>query len=106
MLRYGAGDFNCLHQDIYGEIAFPFQVVCFLSEPGRDYTGGEFLLVENPPRAQSMGRALLPRQGDALIITTRHRPAAGKARRLPRRRPARRQRNHGREPLDSRYHFS
>jgi hypothetical protein len=78
MLRYGPGDFNCLHQDIYGEIAFPFQVVCFLSEPGRDYTGGEFLLVENPPRAQSMGRALLPRQGDALVITTRHRPAAGK----------------------------
>ena len=78
MLRYGAGDFNCLHQDIYGEIAFPFQVVCFLSEPGRDYKGGEFLLVENPPRAQSMGRALLPRQGDALVITTRHRPAAGK----------------------------
>jgi hypothetical protein len=78
MLRYGPGDFNCLHQDLYGEIAFPFQVVCFLSEPGRDYTGGEFLLVENPPRAQSMGRALLPRQGDALVITTRYRPAAGK----------------------------
>jgi uncharacterized protein len=78
MLRYGPGDFNCLHQDIYGAIAFPFQVVCFLSEPGRDYAGGEFLLVENPPRAQSMGRALLPRQGDALVITTRHRPAAGK----------------------------
>jgi hypothetical protein len=78
MLRYGAGDFNCLHQDIYGAIAFPFQVVCFLSEPGRDYSGGEFLLVENPPRAQSMGRALVPKQGDALVITTRHRPGAGK----------------------------
>jgi hypothetical protein len=78
LLRYGAGDFNCLHQDIYGEIAFPFQVVFFLSEPGRDYTGGEFLLVENPPRAQAMGRALLPRQGEALIITTRHRPGQGK----------------------------
>jgi hypothetical protein len=78
MLRYGAGDFNCLHQDIYGAIAFPFQVVCFLSEPGRDYSGGEFLLVENPPRAQSVGRAVLPRQGDALVITTRHRPGAGK----------------------------
>src|SRR3954468_3406316 len=78
ILRYGPGDFNCLHQDLYGEIAFPFQVVCFLSEPGRDYSGGEFLLVENPPRAQSIGRALLPRQGDALVITTRHRPAAGK----------------------------
>ena len=79
MLRYGAGDFNCLHQDIYGAIAFPFQVVCFLSEPGRDYSGGEFLLVENPPRAQSMGRALLPQQGDALIITTRHRPGRANA---------------------------
>jgi uncharacterized protein len=78
ILRYGPGDFNCLHQDLYGEIAFPFQVVCFLSEPGRDYSGGEFLLVENPPRAQSMGRALLPRQGDALVITTRYRPGAGK----------------------------
>jgi hypothetical protein len=78
MLRYGAGDYNCLHQDLYGAIAFPFQVVCFLSEPGRDYTGGEFLLVENPPRAQSMGRALLPQQGEAVAITTRHRPVAGK----------------------------
>jgi uncharacterized protein len=78
MLRYGAGDYNCLHQDLYGAIAFPFQVVCFLSQPGRDYTGGEFLLVENPPRAQSMGRALLPEQGEAVAITTRHRPVAGK----------------------------
>ena len=78
MLRYGPGDFNCLHQDIYGAIAFPFQVVCFLSEPGRDYSGGEFLLVENPPRAQSVGRALLPHQGDAVVITTRYRPGAGK----------------------------
>jgi hypothetical protein len=78
MLRYGPGDFNCLHQDLYGPVAFPFQVVFFLSEPLRDYAGGEFLLVENPPRAQSKGRALRPSQGDALIITTRHRPATGK----------------------------
>jgi len=78
MLRYGKGDFNCLHQDLYGKVAFPFQVVFFLSQPQRDYSGGEFLLVENPPRAQSMGRALLPNQGDALVITTRHRPATGK----------------------------
>ncbi len=78
MLRYGAGDFNCLHQDIYGAVAFPFQVVCFLSQPERDYSGGEFLLVENPPRAQAMGRVFRPSQGDALIITTRYRPAIGK----------------------------
>ena len=78
MLRYGPGDYNCLHQDLYGAIAFPLQVVCFLSEPERDYSGGEFLLVENPPRAQAMGRALRPRQGEALVITTRHRPAQGK----------------------------
>ncbi|MCZ2149690.1 MAG: 2OG-Fe(II) oxygenase [Bryobacterales bacterium] len=78
LLRYRAGDYNCLHQDLYGEIAFPFQVVCFLSEPGRDYEGGEFLLVEQAPRAQAMGRALRQRQGDGLVITTRHRPAQGK----------------------------
>ena len=78
MLRYRTGDYNCLHQDLYGAVAFPFQVVFFLSEPGRDYTGGEFLLVENPPRGQAMGRALLPRQGEALAITTHHRPSAGK----------------------------
>ena len=78
LLRYGAGDFNCLHQDLYGEVAFPFQVVFFLSQPHRDYSGGEFLLLENVPRAQSMGRALLPCQGDAVVITTRHRPATGK----------------------------
>jgi hypothetical protein len=51
LLRYRPGDYNCLHQDIYGSIAFPFQAVVFLSEPGRDYEGGEFLLVENVPRA-------------------------------------------------------
>jgi hypothetical protein len=78
MLRYGPGDYNCLHQDLYGAIAFPLQVVVFLSEPERDYAGGEFLLVENPPRAQAMGRALRPRQGEALVITTRHHPAQGK----------------------------
>ncbi|MGH9453369.1 MAG: 2OG-Fe(II) oxygenase [Terriglobia bacterium] len=78
LLRYGPGDFNCLHKDIYGEIAFPFQVVFFLSEPDQDYSGGEFLLVEQAPRSQTMGRALKPRQGEALVITTRHRPAQGK----------------------------
>lgn len=78
MLRYGAGDFNCLHQDLYGDIAFPMQVVFFLSQIDRDYTGGEFLLLEQQPRAQSIGRVIRPDQGDALVITTRYRPAQGK----------------------------
>ena len=58
MLRYGPGDFNCLHQDLYGEMVFPLQVVILLSEPGRDFTGGEFLLVEQRPRAQSKGEVV------------------------------------------------
>ena len=78
MLRYEPGDFNCLHQDIYGDLAFPLQVVIALSEPGRDYTGGEFLLVEQHPRAQSVGRALTLGQGEGLAITTRYRPVEGK----------------------------
>ncbi|HTV54755.1 MAG TPA: 2OG-Fe(II) oxygenase [Terriglobia bacterium] len=78
LLSYKPGDFNCLHQDVYGQIAFPFQVVFFLSEPGKDYWGGEFLLVEQAPRSQAMGRSLTPRQGQGLVITTRHRPAQGK----------------------------
>jgi len=78
MLRYGPGDYNCLHQDLYGKIAFPFQVVLFLSEPERHFSGGEFLLVENPPRAQAMGRAIRPRQGEGLVIATRHRLGKGK----------------------------
>jgi uncharacterized protein len=78
LLSYGSGDFNCLHQDVYGQIAFPFQVVFFLSESGKDYWGGEFLLVQQAPRSQAMGRSLTPRQGQGLVITTRHRPAQGK----------------------------
>ena len=78
LLHYKTGDYNCLHQDVYGEVAFPLQVVFFLSEPDRDYSGGEFLLTEQIPRAQTMGRALRPRQGDAVVITTRYRPAKGK----------------------------
>jgi hypothetical protein len=78
VLRYREGDFNCLHQDIYGAIAFPFQVVCYLSQPGTHYGGGEFLLTEQVPRAQTMGRVFQPDQGDAMVITTRHRPGRGK----------------------------
>jgi uncharacterized protein len=78
LLRYRAGDFNCLHQDLYGEIFFPFQIVVGLSEPGVEFTGGELMLVEQQPRAQSVGRVVpLAKQGDAAVITTRYRPARG-----------------------------
>jgi uncharacterized protein len=77
MLRYAAGDFNCLHQDLYGEIFFPFQVVVGLSQPDKEFTGGELLLVEQQPRAQSIGHAIRLEQGEAVVITTRYRPAKG-----------------------------
>jgi hypothetical protein len=77
LLHYQAGGYNCLHQDLYGELAFPLQMVCFLNEPGRDYQGGEFLLFEQRPRAQSIGRAIVGRQGEILIFTTRYRPVEG-----------------------------
>ena len=77
MLHYEAGDHNCLHQDLYGEVAFPLQLTCFLSQPGEDYAGGEFLLVEQRPRAQSKGEVIAPRQGEIVIFTTRYRPVRG-----------------------------
>jgi uncharacterized protein len=77
LLRYDAGDYNCLHQDLYGEHVFPLQVVILLSEPGRDFDGGELVLVEQRPRAQSAARVVSLRQGDAAIIATHHRPERG-----------------------------
>lgn len=77
LLHYEAGGYNCLHQDLYGELAFPFQLTCFLSRPDVDYEGGEFLLVEQRPRAQSRGEAIRTEQGEVVIFTTRHRPVAG-----------------------------
>ena len=77
LLRYGAGDYNCLHQDIYGAVAFPLQLTAFLSRPDRDFAGGEFLLVEQRPRAQSRGEVLAPEQGEIVIFATRHRPVQG-----------------------------
>ena len=74
MLRYGPGDWNALHRDLYGDLVFPLQVVVGLDRPGADYTGGEFLLVEQRPRAQSRGTATTIGQGEALIFTTRDRP--------------------------------
>lgn len=77
MLRYEAGDYNCLHQDLYGEIAFPLQAACVLSRHGTDYTGGEFLLTEQRPRMQTRGEAVTIEQGQFIIFPNRWRPVAG-----------------------------
>jgi uncharacterized protein len=77
ILKYGKGGHNTLHQDLYGEIFFPFQLVFFLNEPEVDYTGGEFVLTEQIPRAQSKAIVLKPHKGDMLIITTNFRPVKG-----------------------------
>lgn len=77
LLRYEAGGYNCLHQDLYGDIAFPLQFTCVLSRRDRDFEGGEFLLVEQRPRAQSRGEAISMDQGEGIIFTNRYRPIAG-----------------------------
>jgi hypothetical protein len=74
LLRYGRGDWNALHRDLYGDLVFPLQVVINLSHPGTDHTGGEFLLLEQRPRAQSRGTAVTVPQGHGLVFTTRDRP--------------------------------
>jgi hypothetical protein len=74
LLRYGQGDWNALHRDLYGDLVFPLQVVINLNEPGADHTGGEFLLVEQRPRAQSRGTATLLPHGHGYVFTTRDRP--------------------------------
>ncbi|MGX9792283.1 2OG-Fe(II) oxygenase [Mycobacterium sp. MMS18-G62] len=74
LLKYGQGDWNALHRDLYGDLVFPLQVVINLSEPGVDHTGGEFLLVEQRPRAQSRGTATLLPHGHGFVFTTRERP--------------------------------
>jgi hypothetical protein len=77
MLHYEAGGYNCLHQDLYGEVSFPLQMVFLLGQQGRDWEGGEFILVEQQPRAQSKPEVVLADQGQAIIFTTRYRPVKG-----------------------------
>jgi hypothetical protein len=77
LLQYDAGDYNCLHQDLYGELAFPLQVAILLSEPDRDHTGGEFVLTEQRPRMQSRAEVVPLRQGDAVAFAVHHRPVIG-----------------------------
>lgn len=77
LLQYGIGGYNTLHQDLYGDIFFPIQLVLFLNAPGIDYTGGEFVLTEQVPRAQSKATVLTPGKGDMLLFTTNFRPVKG-----------------------------
>ena len=77
LLRYGPGDYNCLHQDLYGEMVFPIQVAILLSEPGRDFAGGEFVLTEQRPRMQSRAEVVPLRQGEGVAFAVHHRPVQG-----------------------------
>ncbi len=77
ILKYGVGGFNTMHQDLYGEVYFPIQLAFFLNEPDEDYTGGEFVLTQQTPRAQSKAIVLRPRKGDMIIFTTNFRPIRG-----------------------------
>ena len=77
LLQYGPGDYNCLHQDLYGDLVFPLQVTVLLAQPGADFTGGEFVLTEQRPRMQSRAEVVALRQGEAVLFPVHHRPVRG-----------------------------
>jgi uncharacterized protein len=103
LLHYEAGGYNCLHQDLYGDVAFPLQITAFLSRRGVDYEGGDFLLVEQRPRAQSRGEAIHTEQGELVIFPTRHR--AGRARVVPHDHASRGEHDHAGDAVHSGHHL-
>ena len=106
MLKYGAGDYNRLHQDLYGPLVFPLQLTVLLSNPGQDFSGGEFLLVEQRPRMQSRGEVVPLRQGEAVIFPVHHRPVDGRSRFTSCHDAARRQPRSRRRAIYPRHHLS
>ena len=105
LLQYVEGDYNCLHQDLYGDLAFPLQVAILLSEPDRDFTGGEFVLTEQRPRMQSRAEVVPLRQGDGVAFAVHHRPDGGHARQLSRQPAPRRQPRTQRPASHARHHL-
>ena len=106
LLQYGEGDYNCLHQDIYGEHVFPLQVAFLLSRPGEDFTGGEFVLTEQRPRMQSRAEVVPLEQGCGVIFPVRERPVQGTRGRLPRQHAPRREPAAQRPAPHARHHLS
>lgn len=106
LLQYGADDYNCLHQDLYGPLVFPLQLTVLLSDPAHDFSGGEFVLVEQRPRAQSKAEVVPLHQGEAVIFAVHHRPVRRHPRLAPRHAPPRRQPRARGPPPHARHHFS